>query len=55
MDGTLVGSFGAVTDITEQYRLEEARIALAEEREHMAASRAEDAERQRQLEVSTLR
>ncbi|CAE6519545.1 unnamed protein product [Rhizoctonia solani] len=55
VDGTLVGSFGAVTDITEQYRLEEARIALAEEREHMAASRAEDAERQRQLEVERRR
>ncbi|KAH7327639.1 hypothetical protein B0J17DRAFT_772105 [Rhizoctonia solani] len=55
VDGTLVGSFGAVTDITEQYRLEEARIALAEEKEHMAASRAEDAERQRQLEVERRR
>ncbi|KAH7327638.1 hypothetical protein B0J17DRAFT_722634 [Rhizoctonia solani] len=54
-DGTLIGSFGAVTDITEQYRLEEARITLAEEREHMAASRAEDAERQRQLEVERRR
>ncbi|CAE6499919.1 unnamed protein product [Rhizoctonia solani] len=54
-DGTFVGSFGAVTDITEQYRLEEARITLAEEREHMAASRAEDAERQRQLEVERRR
>ncbi|CUA74876.1 hypothetical protein RSOLAG22IIIB_11543 [Rhizoctonia solani] len=49
-DGTLVGSFGAVMDINEQYRLEETRIALAEEREQMAASRAEDAERQRQFE-----
>ncbi|KDN38662.1 hypothetical protein RSAG8_09337, partial [Rhizoctonia solani AG-8 WAC10335] len=50
-DGTLVGSFGAVMDINEQYRLEEARIALAEERAYMAASRAEDAEAQRQLEI----
>ncbi|CAE6344989.1 unnamed protein product [Rhizoctonia solani] len=50
-DGNFVGSFGAVIDINEQYRLEKARIALAEEREHIAASRAEDAETQRQLEV----
>ncbi|KEP52551.1 putative multi-sensor signal transduction histidine kinase [Rhizoctonia solani 123E] len=50
-DGTLLGGFGALMDINEQYRLEEARIALAEEREQMAASRAEDAERQRQFEV----
>ncbi|ELU37243.1 response regulator receiver domain-containing protein [Rhizoctonia solani AG-1 IA] len=50
-DGSFAGSFGAVMDINEQYRLEEARIALAEEREHIAASRAEDAETQRQLEV----
>ena len=50
-DGTLIGSFGAVMDISELYHVEEARIALAEEREQMAASRAEDAERQRQLEV----
>ncbi|KAJ1307038.1 hypothetical protein OPQ81_008017 [Rhizoctonia solani] len=54
-DGALVGSFGAVMDINEQYRLEEARIALAEEREHIAASRAEDAETQRQLEVERRR
>ncbi|QRW17341.1 response regulator receiver [Rhizoctonia solani] len=49
-DGSFAGSFGAVMDINEQYRLEEARIALAEEREHIAASRAEDADTQRQLE-----
>ncbi|CCO32341.1 hypothetical protein BN14_06400 [Rhizoctonia solani AG-1 IB] len=50
-DGNFVGSFGAIIDINEQFRLEEARIALAEEREHVAALRAEDAEAQRQLEV----
>jgi hypothetical protein len=54
-DGALLGTFGAVTDINEQYLLEEARIALAEEREHIAASRAEDAEAQRQLEVERRR
>ncbi|KAG8690757.1 hypothetical protein FRC11_009316 [Ceratobasidium sp. 423] len=40
--------------INEQHRAEQARIALAEEREHVAASRAEDAEAQRQLEVEQL-
>ncbi|CAE7175104.1 unnamed protein product [Rhizoctonia solani] len=53
--GILIGSFGAVMDINEQYRLEETRIALAEEREHIAASRAEDAERQRELEIERRR
>ncbi|KAF8761295.1 His Kinase A (phosphoacceptor) domain [Rhizoctonia solani] len=50
-DGAMLGAFGAITDINEQHRAEEARIALAEEREHIAASKAEDAEAQRQLEV----
>ncbi|KAG8762529.1 hypothetical protein FRC11_009064, partial [Ceratobasidium sp. 423] len=54
-DGAVVGAFGAIMDINEQYRLEAARIALAEEREHIAASRAEDAETQRQLEVERRR
>ncbi|EUC55592.1 multi-sensor signal transduction histidine kinase, putative, partial [Rhizoctonia solani AG-3 Rhs1AP] len=54
-DGALLGAFGAITDINEQHRAEEARIALAEEREHVAASRAEDAEAQRQLEVERRR
>ncbi|CAE7221364.1 unnamed protein product [Rhizoctonia solani] len=40
-DGVMLGAFGAITDINDQHRAEEARIALAEEREHVAASRAE--------------
>ncbi|CAE6519532.1 unnamed protein product [Rhizoctonia solani] len=51
----MLGAFGAITDINEQHRAEEARIALAEEREHMAAIRAEEAEAQRQLEVERRR
>jgi hypothetical protein len=51
----MLGAFGAITDINEQHRAEEARIALAEEREHMAATRAEEAEAQRQLEVERRR
>ncbi|KAJ1307032.1 hypothetical protein OPQ81_008011 [Rhizoctonia solani] len=54
-DGAMLGAFGAITDISEQHRAEEARIALAEEREHVAASRAEDAEAQRLLEVERRR
>ncbi|CAE6427632.1 unnamed protein product [Rhizoctonia solani] len=54
-DRAVIGAFGAVMDINEQYRLQTARIALAEEREHIAASRAEDAETQRQLEVERRR
>ncbi|ELU37249.1 response regulator receiver domain-containing protein [Rhizoctonia solani AG-1 IA] len=54
-DGAMLGAFGAITDINEQHRAEEARIALAEEREHIAASKAEDAEAQRQLEVKRRR
>ncbi|CAE6495191.1 unnamed protein product [Rhizoctonia solani] len=54
-DGAMLGAFGAITDINEQHRAEEARIALAEEREHVAASRAEDAEAQRQFEVERRR
>ncbi|KAJ1307039.1 hypothetical protein OPQ81_008018 [Rhizoctonia solani] len=53
--GNMLGAFGAITDINEQHRAEEARIALAEEREHMAATRAEEAEAQRQLEVERRR
>lgn len=51
----MLGAFGGVTDINEQHRAEEARIALAEEREHIAALRAEDAEARRQLEVERRR
>lgn len=51
----MLGAFGAITDINEQHRAEEARIALAEEREHVAASRAEGAEKQRLLEVERRR
>ncbi|KAH7327637.1 hypothetical protein B0J17DRAFT_680426 [Rhizoctonia solani] len=54
-EGNMLGAFGAVTDINEQHRAEEVRIALAEEREHMAAIRAEEAEAQRQLEVERRR
>ncbi|CAE6436787.1 unnamed protein product, partial [Rhizoctonia solani] len=54
-EGNMLGAFGAITDINEQHRAEEARIALAEEREHMAATRAEEAEAQRQLEVERRR
>ncbi|CAE6427624.1 unnamed protein product [Rhizoctonia solani] len=54
-DGNMLGAFGAITDINEQHRAEEVRIALAEEREHMAATRAEEAEAQRQLEVERRR
>ncbi|KAG8762531.1 hypothetical protein FRC11_009066, partial [Ceratobasidium sp. 423] len=54
-EGSMLGAFGAITDINEQHRAEEARIALAEERGHMAATRAEEAEAQRQLEVERRR
>ncbi|EUC55586.1 sensory histidine kinase, putative [Rhizoctonia solani AG-3 Rhs1AP] len=54
-EGGMLGAFGAITDINEQHRAEEVRIALAEEREHMAAIRAEEAEAQRQLEVERRR
>lgn len=54
-EGNVLGAFGAITDINEQHRAEEARIALAEEREHVAASRAEGAEKQRLLEVERRR
>ncbi|CAE6472804.1 unnamed protein product [Rhizoctonia solani] len=54
-EGGMLGAFGAITDINEQHRAEEVRIALAEEREHMAATRAEEAEAQRQLEVERRR
>ncbi|KDN38661.1 hypothetical protein RSAG8_09336, partial [Rhizoctonia solani AG-8 WAC10335] len=53
--GAMLGAFGAITDINEQHRAEEVRIALAEEREHLAATRAEEAEAQRQLEVERRR
>ena len=51
----MLGAFGAITDINEQHRAEEARIALAEEREHIAASKAEEAEKQRLLEMERRR
>ncbi|KAG8743481.1 hypothetical protein FRC10_011954 [Ceratobasidium sp. 414] len=54
-EGEMLGAFGAITDINEQHRAEEARIALAEEREHIAASRAQDAEEQRLMEVERRR
>ncbi|KAG8680672.1 hypothetical protein FRC08_016113, partial [Ceratobasidium sp. 394] len=54
-EGDMLGAFGALTDINEQHRAEEARIALAEEREHIAASRAQEAEEQRQMEVERRR
>ncbi|CUA74663.1 protein-histidine kinase [Rhizoctonia solani] len=54
-EGHMLGAFGAITDINEQHRAEEVRISLAEEREHMAATRAEEAEAQRQLEVERRR
>ncbi|KAG9079051.1 hypothetical protein FRC06_007983, partial [Ceratobasidium sp. 370] len=54
-EGDMLGAFGAITDINEQHRAEEARIALAEEREHIAASRAQEAEEQRLMEVERRR
>ncbi|KAF8603915.1 hypothetical protein BDV93DRAFT_523067 [Ceratobasidium sp. AG-I] len=54
-EGNMLGAFGAITDINEQHRAEEARIALAEEREHIAASKAEEAEKQRLLEMERRR
>ncbi|QRV74353.1 protein-histidine kinase [Ceratobasidium sp. AG-Ba] len=54
-DGEMLGAFGAITDTNEQHRAEEARIALAEEREHIAALRAQEAEEQRQMEVERRR
>ncbi|CAE6366411.1 unnamed protein product [Rhizoctonia solani] len=54
-DNVMLGAFGAITDINEQHRAEETRIALAEEREQVAASRAEDAEAQRQVEIERRR
>lgn len=50
-----MGAFGTLTDITDLYRLEDARVILAEERERTAASRAEDADAQRQLETERRR
>ncbi|KAG8747317.1 hypothetical protein FRC10_001496 [Ceratobasidium sp. 414] len=54
-DDTFAGAFGTITDITDQHRAEEARIALAEEKEHIAALKAKDAEEQRLLEVERRR
>ena len=54
-DGTFTGAFGTITDINDQHKAEEARIALAEEKEHVAALKAEDAEAQRLLEVERRR
>ncbi|KAG8708524.1 hypothetical protein FRC09_001212, partial [Ceratobasidium sp. 395] len=54
-DETFAGAFGTITDITDQHRAEEARIALAEEKEHIAALKAKDAEEQRLLEVERRR
>ncbi|KAF8602883.1 hypothetical protein BDV93DRAFT_523732 [Ceratobasidium sp. AG-I] len=53
--GTFAGAFGTITDINEQHKAEEARIALAEEKEHIAAMKAADAEAQRLLEVERRR
>ncbi|KAG9099125.1 hypothetical protein FS749_002085 [Ceratobasidium sp. UAMH 11750] len=54
-DDTFAGAFGTITDVTDQHRAEEARIALAEEKEHIAALKAKDAEEQRLLEVERRR
>ncbi|QRV93276.1 response regulator receiver [Ceratobasidium sp. AG-Ba] len=54
-DEVFAGAFGTVTDITDQHQAEEARIALAEEKEHIAALKAKDAEEQRLLEVERRR
>ncbi|KAG8688123.1 hypothetical protein FRC09_013097, partial [Ceratobasidium sp. 395] len=54
-EGVMLGAFGAVTDINDQHRAEEARIALAEEREHVAALKAQGAEEQRLMEVERRR
>ena len=54
-NGTFTGAFGTITDINEQHKAEEARIALAEEKEHIAAMKAADAEAQRLLEVERRR
>ncbi|KAG9126581.1 hypothetical protein FRC07_002921 [Ceratobasidium sp. 392] len=49
--GDCLGAIGTITDITDLHRLEQSRLALAEERERAAAIRADDAEKQRQAEV----
>ncbi|KAG9124716.1 hypothetical protein FRC07_010519 [Ceratobasidium sp. 392] len=54
-EGSMLGAFGAITDINDQHRAEEARIALAEEREHVAALKAQGAEEQRLMEVERRR
>ncbi|QRV89873.1 response regulator receiver [Ceratobasidium sp. AG-Ba] len=54
-DDAFAGAFGTITDITDQHRAEEARIALAEEKEHIAAMKAKDAEEQRLFEVERRR
>lgn len=54
-DDTFAGAFGTITDISDQHRAEEARIALAEEKEHIAALKAKDAEEQRLAEVERRR
>ncbi|KAG8722993.1 hypothetical protein FRC09_005177 [Ceratobasidium sp. 395] len=50
-EGDCLGALGTITDITNLHRLEETRVALAEEREQAAAARAHDAEVQRRAEV----
>ncbi|QRV75488.1 protein-histidine kinase [Ceratobasidium sp. AG-Ba] len=49
-EGAILGAFGTTTDITDLYKLEEAKVALAEERERSARVRAEEAELRRQAE-----
>ncbi|QRV90185.1 response regulator receiver [Ceratobasidium sp. AG-Ba] len=49
-EGPILGAFGTITDITDLYMLEEAKIALAEERERSARARAEEAELRTQAE-----
>ncbi|KAG9118948.1 hypothetical protein FRC07_006268, partial [Ceratobasidium sp. 392] len=46
-----LGLIGTITDVTDLHRLEETRLALAEERERVAAIRADNAEQQRQAEA----
>ncbi|KAG8712854.1 hypothetical protein FRC09_019390 [Ceratobasidium sp. 395] len=50
-EGDYLGALGTITDITDLHRLEETRLALAQERERVAAIRADNAEKQKQAET----
>ncbi|KAG9122683.1 hypothetical protein FRC07_000818 [Ceratobasidium sp. 392] len=50
-EGDRLGALGTTTDITALHRLEQTRIALAQERERVSAIRADDAEKETRVET----